>query len=75
MGDNYSGLTAAIAIEHSMHRYYGKDEDNEGYNDKTRCQDPFSACISQWTSLDHAKRDGVLIDLSEYETWPSFVIV
>mmetsp|Transcript_64215 Transcript_64215/g.171904 ORF Transcript_64215/g.171904 Transcript_64215/m.171904 type:complete len:449 (+) Transcript_64215:144-1490(+) len=35
-GDAYSPLSAAIAIEHSMFRYFGKDEENVRYTSKAR---------------------------------------
>ena len=34
--DRYTPLTAAIAIEHSMFRYFGKDDANPQYLDKAR---------------------------------------
>ena len=34
--DKYTPLTAAIAIEHSMFRYFGKDETNSNYLGKAR---------------------------------------
>jgi hypothetical protein len=35
-GDPYTALTAAVAIEHSMFRYYGKDETSTRYTAKAR---------------------------------------
>jgi len=35
-GDPYTALTAAVAIEHSMFRYYGKDESSTRYTAKAR---------------------------------------
>ena len=36
-GDAYTGLTAAVAVEHSMFRYFGKDEASPRYTGKARC--------------------------------------
>ncbi len=36
-GDIYTALTAAIAIEHSLYRFFGKDEECVRYNSKARC--------------------------------------
>jgi hypothetical protein len=35
-GDKYTALSAAIAIEHSLYRFYGKDEQCQRYNAKSR---------------------------------------
>ena len=36
-GDAYTALSAAVTIEHSMFRYFGKDEASTRYTAKARC--------------------------------------